>query len=136
MSDTFVAPPEFHSLKREAESRGFTYGLDFFVWGIPSMISSEVIVFGVESGEYTVTYRDLGEDHPLARDSDFAVASTAFLEEIARLAGPRGRGPYANEPERSRYDGLSRKEAFELMQAEGKFPGVTWEEVFGSEDPS
>lgn len=121
-----TVPPELVALKGEGEALGFQYGTDFFVWRVPGDVSSEVIIFGMDGQGYTVTYSDMGHDRRLYRSASFGDAKARFFAEVARLAGPRGRGPLAGQPRRSRWEGMTPVEVYEAMQAEGLFPGVVW----------
>ena len=116
-------PPEFVEVYREAEGLGYLNGTDFQVWYIPASLSSELIVLGFEGPDYAVWYRDMGESRLVLRTADFAQAREAFLAELARLAGPRGRGPYAGTTPPGRYDGMTPEQVYEAMQREGYFGG-------------
>lgn len=130
MSKHREPPPEFVALKEEAEAQGCLYGMDFGIWYIPTMLSSEVLIVGLDGDEYTLRYSDMGHKRELFRSSDFAAFREQFLEEAARLAGPRGRGPYAGQPERDEYYGLTKRETFEKMQKKGLFLDLRFEDVF------
>lgn len=121
MAESRPAPPEFLALKAEGEALGFEYGMDFFIWWVPGDLSSETIVFGVDGESYTVTYSDMGRERQLYASASFGDAKRRFLDEVARLAGPRGRGPLAGQPTRSRWDGMTPEQVYEQMKAEGYF---------------
>jgi len=106
---------------REAEALGYLNGTDFHVWHVPASLSSELVVLGLHGGNYTVWYRDMGQDRLLVRTADLATARQEFLAELARLAAPRGRGPYAGATAPGRYDGMTREQVYEAMQREGYF---------------
>ena len=114
-------PPEFSVLRADGETLGFEYGTDFGIWWVPGFLSSEVIIFGVDEEDYTVTYSDMGQERRLFASPSFAAARRLFLEEVARLAGPRGRGPLAGQPAQSRYDGMTQEEVYEQLKSEGYF---------------
>jgi hypothetical protein len=116
-------PPEFVEVYREAEGLGYLNGTDFQVWYIPASLSSELIVLGFEGPDYAVWYRDLGQNRLVVRTADFTRARQEFLAELARLAGPRGRGPYAGTSAPGRYDGMTPEQAYAAMQQEGYFGG-------------
>lgn len=129
------APREFLDLRREGESRGLIYGSDFAIWGVPTVLGSEVIIFGVDGDEYMVVYRDMGKSSEITRSTDFATTSDLFLEEAARLAGLRERGPYARRRPRSEYEGMTPKQVFEAFQREGKIPQeISWDAQPGAEN--
>lgn len=119
--DARPAPPEFVALRAEGESLGFEYGTDFFVWWVPGFVSSETIIFGVDGQDYTVTYSDMGQERRLATVPSFEDAKKRFFDEVARLAGPRGRGPLAGQPAHSRFEGMTQEEVYEHLKAQGYF---------------
>ncbi len=128
MAEEYVASPELHAVKRDAEAMGFMYGMDFFVAGIPSLASSETIDFAEVDGEYSVTYSDMGHNRDLVRTSDLAAAREVFFDHLTSLAGPRGRGPRAGQPIQRTTS--SDEEGFELLKAQGHFPAdMTWQDV-------
>ena len=121
MSDHHPAPPEFVALRVEGEELGFEYGTDFFVWWVPGFVSSETIIFGIDGQDYTVTYSDMGQERRLFASLSFGEAKTRFFDEVARLAGPRGRGPLAGQPAHSRFEGMTQDEVYEQLKAQGYF---------------
>ena len=121
---------ELLALKEEAERLGCAYGMDFYVHSFPGFTSSEVIMLDVDGDEYVIVYSDMGREDELGRTRDPAVARELFLEKLARMAGPRGRGPYAGMPPRSRFEGMSQREAYEAMQREGRMPAdLSWDDL-------
>ena len=121
MSDQRPAPPEFVALRTEGEALGFEYGTDFFIWWVPGFVSSETIIFGMDGPDYTVTYSDMGQERRLFASPSFDEAKGRFLDEVARLAGPRGRGPLAGQPAQSRYEGMTQDEVYEQLKSQGYF---------------
>ena len=121
MVDQRQAPPEFVAMRDEGEALGFEYGTDFFIWWVPGNGSSESVIFGVDGDDYTVTHSDMGQERRLYASSSFEEAKSRFFDEVARLAGPRGRGPLAGQPTRTGFEGMSQQEVYEHLQAQGYF---------------
>ncbi|WP_182112451.1 MULTISPECIES: glycohydrolase toxin TNT-related protein [unclassified Actinotalea] len=121
MVDQPQAPPEFVALRAEGEARGFVYGMDFFVWGVPGNGSSESIIFGCEGADYTVTYSDMGRERRLYASASYDDAKRRFFDEVARLAGPRGRGPLAGKPAQTGYEGMTQEQVYEQLKRQGYF---------------
>lgn len=94
-------PKEFLALRAECEGLGYLWGMDFFIWYIPAVVSSEFIMFGLLGDDYAVSYSDMGHHRLVFRSPDFAPAREAFLEELAWLAAGRGRGPYVGRKSRA-----------------------------------
>ena len=123
MTDEFVpAPPPLQELHQEAVDLGYEPGLDFSIRGIPQRLSSELIVLAQEGDVYVVYYRDMGRSGEIARSSELSVIRAHFLDELANLAGPRGRGPMAGQKRRDPYEGMSVDERVSAMRKLGKFP--------------
>ncbi len=129
MTDDYVPAPELYAVKEDAEGQGFVYGTDFYVWGIPAFMSSELVIFGKDGDEYVVKYSDMGRKRERIRTVDLAAARSTFFDELARLGKDRGRGPLAGAA--ASEDTRSPREAFEEMQRQGMFPGVRWEDLEG-----
>ncbi|MFS0706357.1 hypothetical protein AB6N23_17780 [Cellulomonas sp. 179-A 9B4 NHS] len=126
MTADYQPGPDLYAVKEDAEREGFLYGTDFFVWGIPALMSSELAIFGKDGDEYVVLYSDMGEKRERIRTPDLAAARSTFFEELARLGKDRGRGPLVGAPAR---EAPTPREAFEKMQREGMFPGLRWEDL-------
>ena len=116
------ASPELQGLHQDAEALGYQPNMDFVVRGIPGFNSSELIILVEEEGHYIVYYQDMGRSREVARSSEFSVIRTRFLEELANLAGPRGRGPTAGQKREDPYEGMSVDERVSAMRKLGKFP--------------
>lgn len=115
-------PAEFVALRDECDRLGYLNGVDYFLWHVPASLSSELVELGVEDGTYRVWYRDLGRRRELAATADFGEARRVFLDEVARLAGPRGRGPYAGqEAPPSHYEDMSPQDVYEQLRRDGYF---------------
>ena len=87
-----VAPPELHTVERDAEAMGRQEGMDFFVAGIPSSASSETVGFAEVDGECCVTCRDKGHARGLVRTADLAAAREVSFEHVTGPAGPAALG--------------------------------------------
>lgn len=128
MTDEFVpASPQLQELHKETVDLGYEPGLDFSIRGIPQRLSSELIVLAQEGDVYVVYYRDMGRSREVARSSELDVIRTHFFDQLADLAGPRGRGPWAGRKRPSPYEGMSTEERIEAFRKLGWFP--TAEEV-------
>lgn len=101
METSPAVPPELAALRAEAEAQGFVWGMDFAIAFMPAQLSSELILFGMDDDEYVVRYSDMGTKRVLFRSADFAAARETFLDEVAWLAAPRGRGPYVGRKSRA-----------------------------------
>ncbi len=89
------------TLRAELESAGLVHGLDFFVVGLGTSVSSEF--YGLHllgTGECTVYYRDMGRTREELRTSDFGAAADFFRQRVYELAGGRGRGPLGDPSRR------------------------------------
>jgi hypothetical protein len=114
-------PPEFLAMRDEGLGLGFIYGMDFAIQGVPADLSSEAITFDRDENQYVVFYYDMGRYKQLFASESFPEAKERFLEEIARLTAPRGRGKYAGRKVPSRRAGMTPEEVFEEMRHEGRF---------------
>ncbi|GIG36220.1 hypothetical protein [Cellulomonas pakistanensis] len=103
------------NLHDEAVALGYRNGQDFAVRGIPAELSSEVVELGKQEGVYHVWHRDMGRRYDVASSSSPADVRREFLLELGRLAGPRGRGPYASEPAPQRGEDLTREQLIEQI---------------------
>ena len=110
MSNDQAPPVEFVALKAQAEALGFVYGMDFVIQSIPAEMSSEVVLFDLTEDGYTVSYQDMGQYTVLSTSPSFPAAKEQFLEELARTAGPRGRGKYAGIEPPNRYAGWTQEQ--------------------------
>jgi hypothetical protein len=108
--DSDVPDEAMRAIDRECEELGYRRGDDFSVWGVPADLSSEVVRLGKVDGEYIIWYQDMGLDRELFRSTSGSETREAFLLEVARLAAPRGRGPYAGRRVPSPLDGLTLEE--------------------------
>ncbi len=109
-------PDEFMAeLYEEAVSLGYRNGEDFAVWGIAADLSSEVVELGKAEGVYHVWHRDMGRRYDVTVSSSRDEVRRQFLLELGRLAGPRGRGPYADEPAPRRGEGLTQEQLLEQI---------------------
>ena len=116
------ASPPLQELYKEAVALGYQPNMDFVVRGIPGFNSSELIILVEEEGHYIVYYQDMGRSREVARSSEFSVIRERFLEELADLAGPRGRGPMAGQKRKDPYAGMTVDERVAAMRKLGKFP--------------
>lgn len=107
------------ALRDEGERRGFSYGLDFAIAYVPVAMSSELVVLTVDEGELVVHYRDMGQNREVGRAGTVAAIAEPFLEEVARLAGPRGRGPYAGQEPPDPFAGMTREQVLEEYRRRG-----------------
>ncbi|QGQ19955.1 hypothetical protein GC089_12935 [Cellulomonas sp. JZ18] len=98
MSADHAPAPELVALKQDAERRGYAYGMDFVVRGLPTMASSEVVVVGRQGDDYVVTYRDMGRDRERVRTRDLEAARAVFFEELERLGRPWAPAPADDVP--------------------------------------
>lgn len=123
VTNEFVpASPELRELYSEAVALGYEPGMDFFITGIPGAVSSELILLYQEDGFYVVYYRDMGRARELARSRELEAIRPRFLDALANLAGPRGRGPTAGHERTDPYEGLSVDERVEELRKLGWFP--------------
>lgn len=133
MSADHAPAPELVALKQDAERRGYVYGTDFVVRGLPTTASSEVVVVDTQGDDYVITYRDMGRDRERVRTHDLTAARAVFFEELERLRRPWAPAPADDVPARGTTgpERVTRtpREAFEQAQREGLFAGVTWDEV-------
>lgn len=88
------------ALREECLRAGYLEGLDFHVDGFPTMVSSEYVDLDVTGGTYRVRYADMGSKRVVSVAPSLTAARRVFLDELARLAGGRGRGPSAGERDR------------------------------------
>lgn len=95
---TQQAPAELVELDATARELGFVPGVDYGIAYVPASLGSERIDLDLDGAQYVVSYTDKGTARELLRTQDWAAARATFLEELGRLAGPRGRGPYAGLP--------------------------------------
>lgn len=112
-------PPELVALHDEAVGAGFEDGMDFLIQGIHAHMSSELILLSRDGDEYVVDYQDMGRYTELMRSTSFDAIRPRFLSEVARLAGPRGRGPTAGQPAATPYDGWTYERRLEEMRRRG-----------------
>lgn len=116
------ASPQLQELYKEAVALGYQPKMDFAIKGIPGHLSSEIIILIQEDDSYVVFYRDMGQSREVARSSDLSVIRTHFFDELADLAGPRGRGPWAGRKRPSRFEGMSQEERIAALEKLGFFP--------------
>ncbi len=107
------------ALRDEGERRGFSYGLDFAIAHVPVAMSSELVVLTVDEGDVVVHYRDMGQNRELRRAATVAEIAEPFLEEVGRLAGPRGRGPYVGQEPPDPFAGMSQEQVLEEYRRRG-----------------
>jgi hypothetical protein len=112
---------ELEAVAREAIELGYLAGTDFFVWGVRADLSSEVVALGPEGDDLVVWYRDRGRNLEIARSQTVIGVHDVFFAELARLAGPRGRGPYAGGRPPGRYDGMTPERALDRLTSQGYF---------------
>ncbi|WP_309134927.1 hypothetical protein [Cellulomonas sp.] len=133
MSADHAPAPELVALQQDAERRGYVYGTDFVVRGVPTTASSEVVVIGREGDHYVVTYRDMGRDRERVRTRDLVAARAVFFEELERLGRPWAPAPADDVPTRGTAGAepvtRSPREGFEEAQRGGLFAGMTGDEV-------
>lgn len=110
---------ELVALRDEGERRGFSYGLDFAISYVAVAMSSELVVLTIDDGAFVVSYRDMGQNREVARAATVADVAEPFLEEVARLAGPRGRGPYAGQEPPDPFAGMTREQVVEEYRRRG-----------------
>jgi len=110
---------ELEALRDEGVRRGLSYGLDFAIAYVPAAMSSEVVLLTVDGAGFVVYYRDMGQNRELARGATVADVAERFLEEAARLAGPRGRGPYAGQEPPNEFEGMTREQVIEEYRRRG-----------------
>jgi hypothetical protein len=91
------APEELVELDAAARALGFARGVDYGIAFLPASLGSERVDLDVDGSDYVVSYADKGSARELVRTGDWQAARSTFLEEVGRLAGPRGRGPYAGQ---------------------------------------
>ena len=97
--------PALADVRREALSRRYVEGLDFFVQGFRTTFSSELVLLVREEGEYRVVYRDMGQERTLVGAADVDAVRPQFFQALQRLN--RGREPQTStrpEPSRARSD--------------------------------
>jgi hypothetical protein len=111
--DSDVPDEAMRAIDRECEELGYRRGDDFSVWGIPASLGSEVVRLGKIDGQYIIWYRDRGHDDELFRSTSATEMREEFLLEVARLAAPRGLGPYVGKHIPSPLDGLTVQEMME-----------------------
>ena len=97
-------------LSNEATSLGYVNGADYAVWGVPADLSSELVELGKRGDTYLVWYRDMGRRYDVIASSVRSDVRREFLLELGRVAGPRGRGPYVDEPAPRRGAGMTREQ--------------------------
>lgn len=88
------------ALREECLCAGYLEGLDFHIDGFPTVLSSEYVDLDVTGGTYRVRYADMGSKREVGVTPSLTAARRVFLDELARLAGGRGRGPRAGERDR------------------------------------
>jgi hypothetical protein len=77
--------PALAGLRREALSRHYVEGLDFFVQGFRTTFSSELVLLVHEDGEYRVVYRDMGKERVLAEARSVQAVRDEFFAALQRL---------------------------------------------------
>jgi len=100
VSDVVPDVPALAALREECVRAGYLEGVDFHVDGFPTVLSSEYIDLDVDGGQYRVRYADMGSKRVIATATSVAGVRQVFLDELARLAGGRGRGPEAGRHDR------------------------------------
>lgn len=119
MEPTAQTRAELEALRDEGVRRGLVYGMDFAIAYVPVSMSSEVVLLALEDDAFVVHYRDMGQNRELSRAATLDGVAERFLEEAARLAGPRGRGPYAGGAVPTEFDGMTQDEIIEEYRRRG-----------------
>lgn len=122
VDDSVTASPQLQDLYKEAVVLGYQPSMDFAIKGIPGHLSSELIVLIQEDDSYIVYYRDMGRSREVAQSPELDVIREHFFDQLADLAGPRGRGPWAGRKRPSPYEGMSTDERIEALRKLGWFP--------------
>lgn len=110
---------ELDALRDEGVRRGPFHELNFAIAYAPGAMSSEAVLLTVDDRGFVVHHRDMGQNRELARGATVAEVAERFLEEAARLAGPRGRGPYAGQEPPNEFAGMTREQVMEEYRRRG-----------------
>lgn len=87
---------------REAVSRGYRNGLDFYVEGFDTAFSSELVILErAPEGGCRVVYSDMGRENLRATGDRVEDVVDEFFHALSTVAWGRGRGP---RPEPRRLD--------------------------------
>lgn len=84
-------PPDaaLAEVRRDAISRGYVEGLDFYVQGFHTTFSSELVLLVRDADRYSVVYRDMGQERVLIDGPTADSVREEFMEALRRLG--RGR---------------------------------------------
>lgn len=87
MNDDAIAPdPAVLVVAAECERRGYVYGLDYGVSGVPGFIGSDAVLLGRDGLEYVVWCEERGRRLETARSANLDEVTPDFFDAVAQSA--------------------------------------------------